>query len=107
MNAIALMFAREKEREQYRRLEETIAYAMRPFVPKNVTLRFDELYLGPDMVTIELGNVPNLIYEIGMYEIYSTSIFPEDYALLLGAKAGQFFAAYRIEPEDNVELGEN
>jgi hypothetical protein len=107
MNAIALMFAQEKEREQFRRLEQTIAYAMRPFRPKNITITFSEFYQAPDAVLIEVGNVPSLTYEFGMYEIYSTSIFPEDYVILMGAKAGQFFAAFRIEPDDNVELGEN
>lgn len=107
MNAVATMFAKDRERQQLNTMIHEISYQMRPFRPVGVSITIVETMLRPDEVVVTMKNIPRAKYRVSMHELMDHSIYPEDWPLLIGSIAGQFFSNIKKERDGHLVLGEN
>lgn len=90
-------------------LVDEIKWAMDPFDPKEITvyveraIDFDEY-----RIEIEVKTLPGYTYK-GVIDISQMRdmYYPEHVPRLIGLQAGEYFRSIRIEPDDNIILGEN
>lgn len=92
-----------------RHLIDEIRWAMEPFHTRDVCVWVDDAYEpGIWKVVIQVRTLPgyefkHLIDRGEMLSMY----YPEHMAREIGREAGKYFAAIRVEPDANIELGEN
>lgn len=95
--------------DSIRHLVDEIKWAMDPFSPQDVTVYVNPLIdFAEYKVYVEVKSLPGYTYSgiidvMAMRDMYH----PEDAPRLVGQKAGEYFRSIRIEPDDNIILGEN